>query len=51
MSEIQLDRLRQDSLELQEYAQKLKSRGKIDLMKKILAKQLFLENSINNAFQ
>jgi phage shock protein A len=49
MSEIQLERLRQDSLELQEYAQKLERKGKINLMQKILAKRKFLENRIKEA--
>jgi hypothetical protein len=39
MSEIQLERLRKDSLELQEYAKKLEKKGKISLMQKILAKR------------
>jgi len=49
MSEIQLERLRKDSLELQEYAQKLEKKGKISLMKKILAKRKYLDSRIKEA--
>lgn len=49
MSEIQLDRLKKDSLELKEYAQKLERRGKISLMQKILLKRKYLDNRIKEA--
>lgn len=49
MSEIQLERLRKDSLELQEYAQKLQKKGKISLMQKILAKRKYLDSRIKEA--
>ena len=49
MSEIQLERLRKDSLELQEYAKKLEKKGKISLMQKILAKRKYLDNRIKEA--
>ena len=49
MSEIQLERLRKDSLELQEYAQKLEKKGKISLMQKILAKRKYLDSRIKEA--
>ena len=49
MSEIQLERLRKDSLELQEYAQKLENKGKISLMQKILAKRKYLDSRIKEA--
>jgi len=49
MSENQLERLRQDSLELQEYAQKLERKGKISLMQKILAKRKYLDSRIKEA--
>lgn len=49
MSQIQLERLRKDSLELQEYAQKLEKKGKISLMQKILAKRKYLDSRIKEA--
>jgi phage shock protein A len=50
MSKIQLDRLIQDSNELQAYAEKLKNRGKEILYQKILAKRQFLDNRIKEAY-
>ena len=49
MSEIQLNRLRKDSIELKEYAQKLERKGKISLMQKILLKRKYLYNRIKEA--
>lgn len=49
MSEIQLNRLRKDSIELKEYAQKLERKGKISLMQKILIKRKYLDNRIKEA--
>jgi len=49
MSEIQLNRLRKDSLELKEYAQKLERKGNISLMQKILLKRKYLDNRIKEA--
>jgi hypothetical protein len=46
MTAIQLERLEQDVVELDRYAQKLKRRGLIDRMKKILEKKDFLERRI-----
>jgi|TARA_B100000900_G_C20404725_1_gene644223 uncharacterized membrane protein (DUF106 family) len=42
----QLERLRKDSNELQIYALKLKKRGKLNKMNRILEKRNFLENQI-----
>lgn len=46
MTAIQLDRLKQDSIELNNYAQKLEKRGMIDRMVKILEKKQFLDQRI-----
>jgi len=46
MTAIQLDRLKQDSIELNNYAQKLEKRGMIDRMVKILEKKKFLDQRI-----
>lgn len=46
MTAIQLDRLRQDSIELNNYAQKLEKRGMIDRMVKILEKKEYLDQRI-----
>tara|TARA_A100001035_G_C27638257_1_gene433327 strand:- start:523 stop:672 length:150 start_codon:yes stop_codon:yes gene_type:complete len=46
MTAIQLERLEQDVIELDRYADKLKRRGLIDRMKKILEKKDFLERRI-----
>ena len=42
----QLERLQKDSSELEIYALKLKKRGKLDKMDKILKKKDFIENKI-----
>lgn len=46
MTAIQLDRLRQDSIELNNYARKLEKRGMIDRMVKILEKKEYLDQRI-----
>lgn len=46
MTAIQLDRLRQDSIELKNYARKLEKRGMIDRMVKILEKKEYLDQRI-----
>lgn len=46
MTAIQLDRLRQDSIELNDYAQKLKQRGAMERMTKILEKKAYLDRRI-----
>lgn len=49
MTATQLDRLKQDSMELESYANKLKRKGLIDRMKKILEKQSFIDRRIAEA--
>tara|TARA_B100000902_G_scaffold63070_1_gene69942 strand:+ start:8119 stop:8274 length:156 start_codon:yes stop_codon:yes gene_type:complete len=46
MTAIQLERLKQDSMELETYAEKLKKKGLIDRMKKVLQKRAFLDRRI-----
>tara|TARA_B100000780_G_C21062377_1_gene427088 strand:- start:138 stop:302 length:165 start_codon:yes stop_codon:yes gene_type:complete len=46
MSNQQLQRLQQDSAQLQMFVNKLKSEGKLDLVKKIKAKKQYLDNYI-----
>jgi len=49
MTATQLERLKQDSMELESYANKLKRKGMIDRMKKILEKQSFIDRRIAEA--
>jgi hypothetical protein len=49
MTATQLERLKQDSMELESYANKLKRKGLIDRMKKILEKQSFIDRRIAEA--
>lgn len=46
MTAIQLERLKQDSIELETYAKKLKRKGLIDRMKKVLEKRAYLDRRI-----
>lgn len=46
MSKQQLQRLQQDSAQLEMFANKLTSEGKLDLVKKIKAKKEYLDNYI-----
>ena len=46
MTAIQLKRLKQDSQELQNYANTLKRKGLLERMKKILEKQAFIDRRI-----
>ena len=46
MTANQLERLKQDSMELESYAKKLKRKGMIERMKKILEKQSFVDRRI-----
>ena len=46
MTTAQLERLKKDSHELQTYAEKLKKKGLISRMKKILEKRAFLDQRI-----
>jgi len=49
MTATQLERLKQGSMELESYANKLKRKGLIDRMKKILEKQSFIDRRIAEA--
>ena len=49
MTAIQLDRLKQDSIELENYANKLKRKGLLDRVKLIMEKREFLERRIAEA--
>jgi len=51
MSNDQLQRLQNDSAELENYAQKLTNEGKFDLVKKIKAKKQYLDNYITTKSQ
>ena len=51
MSNDQLQRLQNDSAELENYAQKLTNEGKLDLVKKIKAKKQYLDNYITTKSQ
>lgn len=46
MTAIQVNRLKQDSVELEAYALKLQRRGLLDRMRKILEKKEFLDKKI-----
>ena len=46
MTAIQLERLKQDSQELQSYANILKRKGLLERMKKILEKRAFIDRRI-----
>jgi hypothetical protein len=46
MTAIQLERLKQDSIELESYANKLKKRGMLERVKLILEKRAFVERRI-----
>jgi hypothetical protein len=46
MSEKQLDRLRKDSYELDHYIQRLRKKGRDDLVYKLAKKQAFLNQTI-----
>jgi hypothetical protein len=48
MVNTQIERLRTDSRNLDNYAQKLKKQGRTDVMYKILKKKAFLDKSIND---
>lgn len=47
MPAIQLERLRNDILELDQYISKLKTRGSLDRVKKLLEKKSFLEERLS----
>jgi len=49
MTATQLERLKQDSMELESYANKLKRKGLLDRMKKILEKRSFIDRRIAEA--
>ena len=49
MTAIQLERLKQDSVELETYANKLKRRGFLQRLKLIMEKREFLERRIAEA--
>lgn len=44
----QIERLRKDSRELSQYANKLEKKGRTDLVYKILKKQAFIEQHIED---
>lgn len=44
----QIERLRKDSRELSQYANKLEKKGRTDLVHKILKKQAFIEQHIED---
>ena len=44
----QIERLRKDSRELSQYANKLEKKGRSDLVHKILKKQAFIEQHIED---
>ncbi len=46
MISAQIDRLKKDSRELENYARKLRQKGKEDLASKVLARQTFLDEHI-----
>tara|TARA_B100001093_G_C26792541_1_gene999622 strand:- start:628 stop:804 length:177 start_codon:yes stop_codon:yes gene_type:complete len=46
MPQTQIQKLMQDSAELENFAQKLKIEGKLDLVKKVKAKKKYLDDYI-----
>mgnify|MGYP003128774887 len=46
MPAVQLERLRNDIIELNSFIEKLKSRGSVDRVHKLLKKKLFLEERL-----
>jgi hypothetical protein len=46
MPAVQLERLRNDIIELDSFIEKLKSRGSVDRVNKLLKKKLFLEERL-----
>jgi len=49
MSQIQLERLRKDLSELEEYITKIKKRGNMDLVSKLKRKHEFLKSKLATA--
>lgn len=46
----QLEKLQRDSAELQVFAEKLKKEGNHELVKKVIAKREYLDNTIQKVF-
>jgi len=49
MSKIQLDRLKKDLMELGSYMDKVKQKGKLDLLSKLKRKQDFLKSKLETS--
>ena len=49
MSKIQLDRLKKDLMELDSYMDKVKQKGKLDLLSKLKRKQDFLKSKLETS--
>ncbi len=49
MSKIQLDRLKKDLIELNSYMDKIKQKGKLDLLSKLKRKHDFLKSKLETS--